>query len=417
MPPPYGGIPKVSLLYARTWKKMGHEVAVTFVYRPENADDHGANAQYFFEYDSKPTKLKKAWFLIRYFFTNPALYFKLYKKYYAIFPKLSKETILYSAYGVYMDGVIAEFKPDIILCQAALIKAFMVSELAHIRKIPVVYNTYAEVHDLRMGVNKNLDEAGRTKYWNYFMNLPQLIIGMDNCSRGPLTYLPPEKVKVFYDTCDFTTYQMKMDETKEQLRDSLGLPHDQFLVGMVGAFHARKGHDHLIKAIGILKKQGHNIGAVICGGTRNAEEDLKKWRAVAAEEGVEDRVYFFSNFGELQLARLHRGNDAYANLSNSPRSCGLDLALLEAMSSALPIVVYDNGALPTAVPEGKNGYVVPTSDVPAVADAILKLFRKTPEERKDMGNASKAIASKCDLNLTSEIKIGWFKEVIAAYKK
>jgi hypothetical protein len=62
MPPPYGGIPKVSLLYARTWKKMGNTVAVTFVYRPENADDFGANAEYFFEYKTKPNKFKKRLF-------------------------------------------------------------------------------------------------------------------------------------------------------------------------------------------------------------------------------------------------------------------------------------------------------------------------------------------------------------------
>jgi glycosyltransferase involved in cell wall biosynthesis len=412
MPPPYAGIPKVSLLYARTWKKMGQTVGVTWVYKPDNADDEGAGADYFFEYKGKPTKFKKALFLIQYFFKNPSLYIFLFKKYWNIYPRFSKETFLYSSYGVWVDGVIATFKPDIILCQAALIKAFMVSEVAKRRKIPVVYNTYAEVHDLKMGVNKHLDEAGRTKYWSYFMKLPEMVIGMDNCSVGPLMYLPPEKVKVFYDTCDWDAYQVKLPDTKDERRDELGLPRDRFLVGMVGAFHYRKGHDHLIKAISILHTQGLNVGAVIVGGNVGKE----KWVDLATQEGVADKVYFFQNLSEFQLVRLHKTLDAYANLSNSTRSCGLDLALLGAMAGGLPIVVYDNGALPGAVPHGANGLVVKTNNIEAVAEAIKKLYNLPREKLAAMGRESAAVAKKTDINLTSEIKLGWFNEIVENYR-
>ncbi len=292
MPPPYAGVPNVSLLYGRAYKKLGHEVAITFVYKPRNADDLGANAEYFFEYKSKPDKFKKLIFLLKYFLKNPFLYFSLLKKYLRIYPRLTLEVVLYSAYGVFMDGVLASFKPDIIFSQATLIKTFMVAELASQRKIPIVFEPYAEIHDQRMGVNKHLDEQGRKKYWTYFLNLAQLVIGMDNCSCGPLMYLPPAKVKVFYDTCDFTSYQVEIPETREELRDIFGLPHDGFLVGMMGAFHYRKGHDQLIKAVAILKKQGFNVGATIVGGPVGIE----KWQALAKEERVEDRIFLFQDF-------------------------------------------------------------------------------------------------------------------------
>lgn len=413
MPPPYAGIQNVSLLYARTWKKMGHDVAVTFVYRPHNSDDLGANADYFFEYSSRPNKFKKLIFLLKYFLKNPALYVKLFRSYLRVCPRFTIELVLYSAYGVFMKDVIEEYKPDIILAQAALIKAFMVAEIAQMKNIPIAYNTYAEVHDQRMGVNKHLSAEQQKTYWTYFLNQADFIIGMDNCSVGPLMYLPPERVKVFWDTCDFQAYQIELKETREQLRDSFNVPHDQFLVGMTGAFHYRKGHDQLIKAVAILARQGYNVGATIVGGNVGIE----KWQDLAKTEGVEDRIHLLQNFSELQKCRLYRCIDAYANLSNSQRSCGLDLALLEAMSGGLPIVVYDNGALPSAVPEGKNGYIVPTANVEAVAEGILKLYKATPEERREKGNESRRIASKTDINVTAEIKMGWFKETIAARKK
>jgi glycosyltransferase involved in cell wall biosynthesis len=284
----------------------------------------------------------------------------------------------------------------------------MVASVAKKRGIPVVYEPYAEIHAQDMGVNKNLDKEGQKKFWQPFMNMADFVIGMDNCSIGAQMYLPEEKVKVFYDACNYQAYQVKLPETKEQLRDSLGLPQDLFLVGQVGAFELRKGHDHLIHAVGILSRTGVPVGAVLCGGPG----DLKKWKAIAREEGVEDRIFFFRNFSEPQLVRLHNSIDLYANLSNLSRSCGLDLSLLEAMSAGLPIVVYDHGALRSAVPKGENGIIVPVRDIPALAEAISEIYQKTPAERRAMGDKSREYAANCDYAVTGKIKIGWFEEIV-----
>jgi glycosyltransferase involved in cell wall biosynthesis len=333
--------------------------------------------------------------------------------YLKIYPKLQIETILYSAYGVFIDGVLDKFKPDIILSQTALIKTHMVLEIAGIKKIPVVVDTYAEVRDQKMGVNKHMNELQQKKYWTSFLDRAQLVLGISNCTDGARKYLQKNKVKEFYDTCDFTLARKEIGESKEQLRDYFKLPTDTFIVGAVGAFEFRKGHDHLIKAISILKKKGFDIGASICGGSG----DMEKWKELAKEEGVEDRVFFFTRLSESDLMKFHRSNDAYCNLSNSLRSCGLDLALLEAMALGMPIVVYDNGALPSAVIEGKNGYVVKTDDIIGVADKILDLHKKSKEDREKMGEESKNLAEKCDINITADIKLGWSKEVVDNYKK
>src|SRR3990167_7962710 len=213
MPPPYAGVQNISLLYAKAFRKLGATVGISFVYKPNNADDLGAKAEYFFEYDGKPNIFKRIIFLSKYFLANPFLYFSLFAKYFSIYPRISAESILYSAYGVWIDKVIREFQPNIITSQTALIKTFMIAEIARRRNIPIVFEPYAEIHDLEMGVNKYLDEAGRKKYWSYFLGLAKLVIGMDNCSIGPLMYLPSEKVKIFYDTCNFEFYQKELSDS------------------------------------------------------------------------------------------------------------------------------------------------------------------------------------------------------------
>jgi glycosyltransferase involved in cell wall biosynthesis len=324
---------------------------------------------------------------------------------------------LYSAYGVFIDEVVVKFKPDIITSQAALIKSFMVAKIANRRHVPVVYEAYAEIHAEEMGVNKNLTSEGRKKYWDYFLGLSDMVITLSNCSVGALMYLPPERVKVFYDTCDYHTFHDVNPGTKEEMRKYFKVPPNLFIIGMVGAFHYRKGQHHLIEALGILKKRGVNSGAVICGGSRNPDEDIRKWKILSEKFDVKENVFFFSNIHNFELIKLHRTFDLYCNLSFTERSCDLDLALLEAMSSSLPLVVYNTGALPDAVPNQENGLLVKINDIVGVADSIEKIYHKSESERKLMGYKSALIAEKRDINITGAIKIGWFDEIIKNYKR
>ncbi len=415
MPPPYAGVPKLILATARIWREAGHEIAITWRYQPKGADDLGAKATYYFEYGGQqPGAFAKVAFLVRYFLKNPRLYFSLFKSYRAICPHVSTEEYLYSAYGVFLDGVVEEFKPDVILGEAALIKTFMASEIANRRGIPIAVDVYSEVRDFSMGVNRYLSDIDRKKYWTGLLGQADLVLGMDNCSVELRSYVREGTLKEFWDTGDYEFFSQPVTESREELRAHFNLPQDMFLVSAVGSFELRKGHDHLIMAVARLVKQGCNVGAVICGGQGNRQ----KWKDIAQEAGLaEDRLFFFSNISEIDLVKLHHSVDVYTNLSNSPRMCGFDLALAEAMSTGLPVVVYDNGALYKVIQgESTNGYVVPMNDIPAAAEAIKKLYDKTPEERRLMGTISAAFASTIDLRKTTAIKLGWLEELVANMK-
>jgi glycosyltransferase involved in cell wall biosynthesis len=343
MPPPYAGVPKLILATARLWREQGHEVAIVWRYKPKGADDLGAGATYFFEYGGQhqPTKFQKLGFLIKYFLKNPPLYFSLLHAYKSICPHGYGEAYLYSAYGVYLDGIYESWKPDVVLGEAALIKSFMAAEIAYRRAIPIAFDVYSEVRDFSMGVNRFLSDQERNRYWEGLLGRADLVLGMDNCSVELRAYAREGALKEFWDTGDYEFFSQKIAETREELRTHFNLPKDMFLTSAVGSFELRKGHDHLIKAVARLAKRGLNVGAVICGGQGNRQ----KWRDIAKEAGLsEDRLFFFSNISDLELVKLHHAVDLYTNLSNSPRMCGYDLALAEAMSAGLP----DSAALAVA---------------------------------------------------------------------
>jgi len=412
MPPPYGGVPKLSLLVAREWKRLGHSVSITFVYRPAKADDLNAGATYFFQYGGKPTKIRKIAFLARYFLKNPVLFSSLFRNHWAIYPHDLLGVLLYSAYGVYMDGVITSVTPDIILSEAALIQTYMVAEVARRRFVPIVFDTYAEIHDLTSEPNRNLSDAERGAYWKSFLSLANLIIAPGPyCCRGPLAYVSQDKVSYVYDGSDYTIADMNIEENKETLRSALNLPKDLFLVGNVGSFEARKGHDYLIKAVAKLKREGHPIGAAICGGSG----DSAKWRALAESEGVADRVFLFGRLSERDLGRVLKSLDCFSDLENTPRACGFTMSILEGMSMRLPVVIFENREMLEIVHEGETGFVVPINDTDALASAILKMQRLPENTRLSMGQNAANAVRRFDIAYTAEEKLKLFEETLRAY--
>jgi glycosyltransferase involved in cell wall biosynthesis len=232
------------------------------------------------------------------------------------------------------------------------------------------------------------------------------------CSRGPLTYLPKDKVEYVYDGSDYGVLKFDIPNDRKVLRDSLGLPQDMFLMVSVGAFEYRKGHDYLIKVTAKLAKQGYNIGAVICGGSGNPQ----KWENLAKEEGIPDRLFIFNRIPEIKLAKMYKSVDIYCELENTPRACGFTMAILEGMASGLPVIIFDNKDMMEAIQGGKSGMAVPMNDADALEKAIMEMYNKSSEERKAMGELNSKLARGIDINYTSLRKLDLMTETLKKYK-
>lgn len=72
---------------------------------------------------------------------------------------------------------------------------------------------------------------------------------------------------------------------------------------------------------------------------------------------------------------------------------GLSLAVLEAMSSALPVVASDCSSLPEQIDDGRGGFLCPIGDVDAFADKI-NFLAESPKLRQEMGEYNRARVEK-----------------------
>ena len=382
IPPPYGGIPKRALMLGKIWREQGHDVGYTFTYHHKKEDDLGAKGTYFFEYSRLPDKIHKIAFIVTYFLKNPLLYLELCRKHRELYRIFSRERIMYAAYGVFIDGIISRFKPNVVVCEAALIRTFMAAHVAKRYGLPVVLETYAEVHHKEMLKLDDKPTDTREEFWKPFLALADIIIGPSHyCAKGPLAYAPKEKVPMVYaTTLDVAKYDhIVTPEEKAELRKRFGIPKDAFAVMAVGAFTERKGHDHIIEAAAKLHAPHPDVCVILCGAG-----DPTKWREQAARLGVAGNVFIFQNLSEHDLILLYRTADTYCDASNTPRAC-LGIALTEGLASRLPTIAYDVAGLPESVVHEDNGYLVPLNNIDALAQAILRVHNLPADARRTLG--------------------------------
>ena len=83
---------------------------------------------------------------------------------------------------------------------------------------------------------------------------------------------------------------------------------------------------------------------------------------------------------------------------------GLNRSLMEGCSAGKPIITTDHPGCREMVIEGVNGFKVPTKDPKALAEAMIRYFKLTPEAKQKMSIESRKLAEqRFDVNHVIEV--------------
>ena len=146
----------------------------------------------------------------------------------------------------------------------------------------------------------------------------------------------------------------------------------------VGRLQAQKGFDLLLQAWQTVIRQLPEARLRIVGGGP-LEDELA---ALARSLGVEASVELVAP--TEQIEPLYRESAVFVL---SSRYEGMPLALLEAQALGVPAVAFDCPTGPSEILSEDTGVLVPSADVPALAQALLRLLRD-PALRARMGAAA-----------------------------
>ena len=111
------------------------------------------------------------------------------------------------------------------------------------------------------------------------------------------------------------------------------------------------------------------------------------YESLAQRLSISDRVSFLGKLSSEELPAAYQSSDVLV-LPSLLGAEAFGLVALEAQSSGIPVIASDLPGVRTVVADGESGILVPSGDVEALADAILRL-ESDKELRANMGIAGR----------------------------
>lgn len=187
------------------------------------------------------------------------------------------------------------------------------------------------------------------------------------------------KLQLIYNGVDNKKYFPSLD--KSVFREKLGISKDALVFVIVANLIPYKGHMDLIQAFGAISDDIGQDWILLCLGR---------------DDGIQNQLYDTAK--RLKIDNNIRFLGSQANVEEyliasdvgilSSHEEGFSNAILECMSSGLPMIVTDVGGNAEAVIDGKQGFVVPSHNPNKLSKAILKISHDTILRNK-MGKSAR----------------------------
>ncbi len=192
-----------------------------------------------------------------------------------------------------------------------------------------------------------------------------------------------------------------------RLRAKLGIRRNDIVLLSLRAHEQNYSVDLILRALALLPKYRPSVRCVIASSgaeTLNLEN-------LARQLGIEDRVRFVGDLPHSNLPGYCRIADAYVQ---APITDGVSYALLEAMSSGLPVITTGTGDTPENVHDGENGLFFPAGRADALAERITSLA-KDRKARSRMGRRAREwVLKNCDRRASFDLFVSGYKELAKA---
>lgn len=174
--------------------------------------------------------------------------------------------------------------------------------------------------------------------------------------------IDPNKVKTIINGIDTDSFA---ESARINLSAKIGIPEEHKVVGIVARLVPVKNHKMLLESFSLIKQKLKRVNLVIVGdGPLRGELE-----SYAKTLGIAEYVTFLGNRRDVPELMSAFNLFALSSLDE-----GLSLTLLEAMSSGLPIVATEVGGNPEVVVCGETGFIVPSQNPAAFAQACVKLL-------------------------------------------
>jgi glycosyltransferase involved in cell wall biosynthesis len=177
-------------------------------------------------------------------------------------------------------------------------------------------------------------------------------------------------------------------------------PSEPPLIVAVGRLTAKKGHDTLIRACGLLRDQGVAFTCQIVGGG----EEQAQLQSLIDGLGLTRQVRLIGPLPHDQALGLTASAAVAAlacrQIADGDRD-GIPVSLMEAMALGVPVVSTRVSGIPELVQHDQNGLLVEQDDPVALASALGALLREEKRRRALGAAGRRTVEKEFDLTRTT----------------
>jgi glycosyltransferase involved in cell wall biosynthesis len=178
---------------------------------------------------------------------------------------------------------------------------------------------------------------------------------------------PPDRIVVLPLGFDFSRFDAPDEERRmrrEAVRRSFGIPLDAPLVTLIGRLEPVKRVDRFLRVANLIEAPAQTRFLVVGDGT--LREKLQQ-SAEAASLG--NRLIWAGL--RHDMPDIYFASDVVAVTSDNE---GTAVTAIEAQAARVPVITTRVGGMPSAVGDGKSGFIVERDDERAFADAVSRLL-------------------------------------------
>jgi len=213
--------------------------------------------------------------------------------------------------------------------------------------------------------------------------------------------VPPDMIRVIRNGIRIERFRRATDLGEE--RQCLGLLPDGTLIGMVGRCSPEKGGADWIRAIALLTRAHVDLHGILVGdGPERAA-----WQALAAAEGVADRVRFVGEQADIVPWLSVLSVLVCPSLQES-----FGLVALEAQAAGIPVVATRVDGFLELLHDGKDALLADPNSPASLAEAIRALLW-SEELVAALTAAGRANAARFSIQRTAQAYASLYRELLA----
>ncbi len=213
---------------------------------------------------------------------------------------------------------------------------------------------------------------------------------------------PDKKMQVIINGIDMQEFRQD-PESRDKIRREFKIAPKTPLIGAFGRISPEKGQRYFLAAAAQVLKVFPEARFILVGDGFQGEE----MRQYTVELGISDAV-IFAGF-RPDVAAFYSALDIFVLPSLLE---GTPMALLEAMSTQLPVIASEVGGVGRIIRAKENGLLAPSAHAEELASAMLWLLRHPEEAERMAANALATIAERYSANKMTDAYMELYTELI-----